>query len=64
MSAMIPGQLVRYMGRIYRVMWCDGEKVCLTAGQGPYQCRYEYASGLYDYNHWVVSVNDVFLQAI
>lgn len=58
------GESVQYLGRYYRVMWCDGEKVGITAGQSPYQCRYEYLPGMYDYNHQVVSVKCVFLRAM
>lgn len=57
-------RIVQYLGRYYRVMWCDGEKVGLTAGQGPYQCSYEYLSGMFDYNHLVISVKSVFLTAM
>ncbi len=65
MSAMFEsGQVVRYMGRYYCVLWCDGQNVRITAGQSPYQCWYQYQPDMWDYNHWVVSVNDVFLVAM
>jgi len=59
-----PGRVVRWAGRIYRVEWCDGEKVSITAGQSPYQSYYEYLPGVFEWNKYVVPVTDIFLQPL
>jgi hypothetical protein len=52
------------MGRIYRVEWCDGKKVSITAGQSPYQAYYEYLPGMFEWNKYVVPVTSIFLQPL
>lgn len=59
-----PGRGVTWAGRLYRVEWCDGKFVGITAMQSPYQCYYEYLPGVFEWNKYVVSVNNVFLRAM
>lgn len=59
-----PGQGVRWCGRLYRVQWCDGVNVGITAGVNPYQCYYEHRPGTFEWNQYVVPVSHIFLQAL
>ncbi|NJN59413.1 MAG: hypothetical protein HC879_18920 [Leptolyngbyaceae cyanobacterium SL_5_9] len=59
-----PGRAVRWMGRYYRVQWCNGESVGITAGQGPHQSYYQYLPDVYELNNQVIPVGHVFLQAL
>lgn len=58
------GRAVRWNGRIFRVQWCDGEYVQISAGQGPYQNYYEVQPGSYEWNNYRVPVNHIFLQPL
>lgn len=59
-----PGRVVRWGERLYLVEWCDGKSVGITAGQSPYQCYYEYLPGMFEWNKYVISATNIFLQPL
>ncbi len=59
------GRVVRFMGRVYWVKWCNGTQVCLTARQGLYGGIYQpYPMKSFDFNEWTVPVTHVFLAVV
>jgi hypothetical protein len=59
-----PNRIVRFMGTLYRVVWCNGTQVKLTAGN--FGMLYQpYPAGTYlAFDEWVVPVNHVFLSLV
>jgi len=59
------GRVVRFMGRVYWVKWCNETQACLTARQGLYGGVYQpYPMKSFDFNEWTVPVNHPFLSVI
>ncbi len=59
-----PTRIVRFNGSLFRVMWCDGMNVKLSAEQGGGIYR-PYPAGTYwAFDGWVVPVNHIFLSVI
>jgi len=59
------GRVVRFMGRVYWVKWCNGTHVCLTARQGSSEGIYQpYPMKSFDFNEWTVPLNHPFLSII
>jgi hypothetical protein len=59
-----PNRIVRFMGVLYWVVWCNGTHVKLTAGNCgmPYQ---PYPAGTYwAFDEWVVPINHIFLSLV
>ena len=57
-----PGRWVRYNARILMVSACDGNRVLLTANQGPYQCR--YGPSPEDWNFQETTTKNLFLRPL
>lgn len=60
-----PGRTVMWMGRYYRVQWCNGTSVGVSVvGSGPYQQFYEYLPQMWDWSKKVIPVGHLFLRAL
>lgn len=59
-----PTRIVRFMGEVFRVVWCDGVNVKLSAGQGGGIYQPYPAGTCWAFDEWVVPVNHIFLSVI
>ena len=59
-----PDRIVRFMGTLYRVVWCNGTHVKITAGN--FGMIYQpYPAGTYwAFDEWTVPVNHIFLSVV
>ena len=59
-----PNRIVRFMGTLYRVVWCNGTHVKLTAGNSGMLYQ-PYPAGTYwAVDTWIIPVNHIFLSVV
>lgn len=62
----LPGEYVRYLGHVYRVVWCEGDRVRIGI-PGTVHPGYWFSGSSFESlkpTHWTLSVGNPFLSKI